>query len=82
MKKSILLLCFSFFFANNAILNASSLGETTKVTAELRPCTVKIKGTFDGVEVNLEVTVDATWLECTFFKRGVRKAIEEALKNS
>ena len=80
MKKSILLLCFSFFFANISLANTSMFKEKIEFKEELKPCTVHIKGTFDGIEVDLEVTVDASWLECTFFKRGVKKAVEEALK--
>jgi len=80
MKKSILIICFSLFAIASSFASSGSIEFFHKEKVEiLKPCTVEIKGDFDGVEVDLEVTVDASWIECTFFKRGVRKAIEKTL---
>lgn len=44
---------------------------------DLVDCTVRIKGTFDGVKVDVEITVyDVTWLECQALKIGIKKAME------
>jgi hypothetical protein len=43
---------------------------------ELMDCTFTIKGTFDGVKVDLQITVyDVSWLECGALKLGVKNAL-------
>ena len=83
MKKLVLIIVFSFLFFNNANSTEKEQNfkniKTTKVY-NFSPCTVTIKGNFDGIEVDLEVTVDATWIECTFLKKGIKDAIKKALK--
>ena len=40
---------------------------------KMKDCTVKIKGNFDGVEVDIEVTVyDVSWTKCTLFQLGIK----------
>jgi type 1 fimbria pilin len=83
MKKSILIIAFSFLFFSSA--NSTEKGQiynNLEITENLdfSPCTVTIKGNFDGVEVDLEVTVDATWFECVFLKKGIKDAIKKALE--
>ncbi len=84
MKKLVLTIFFAFIFLGGiAAANSDLLEISDKVefcNKEPRPCTVTIKGVFDGIEVDIEVTVDASWFECTFLKSGVKKAIEESLK--
>ncbi|MCC1484424.1 hypothetical protein [Winogradskyella immobilis] len=41
------------------------------------PCSVEIKGTFGGDEVDITVTIDVSAIECKLFKDGVKKALEE-----
>jgi hypothetical protein len=78
MKKSILIICLSLFAFGSSFAGSSDINSISKEeTKTLRPCTITIKGNFDGVEVDLEVTVDASRLECYFLKKGVRDAMKQ-----
>lgn len=44
---------------------------------DLMDCTFGIKGTFDGVKVDVQITVsDVSWLECGALKLGVKNAMK------
>ncbi len=66
MRNLILLSFFLFSFFLD--------GEKTDLdlSKSLRDCTVHIEGTFDGVEVDVEVTIsDTSWLKCQALKAKV-----------
>lgn len=44
---------------------------------QVMDCTITIKGNFDGVEVELEITVaDISWLECASLRTAVKLALK------
>jgi hypothetical protein len=82
-----LLILLSPVFASDSgedALRVTSRNETSPPQIVTQPelgkfydCTFTIKGTFDGVKVNLEITVyDITWAECGLLKLGVKKAMK------
>ncbi|MDO6489916.1 MULTISPECIES: hypothetical protein [unclassified Cellulophaga] len=94
MKKSILylfLMTFGFSFAGNSAYNMKKEESLPKIKfdnlttdkysfsdKELIDCAVKVKGTFNGVEVELEVTIsDVSWLKCQAVKLLAKKKIAE-----
>ncbi|MBU2997809.1 hypothetical protein KO500_15270 [Cellulophaga baltica] len=41
--------------------------------SKLKDCAVQIEGNFDGVEVDIEVTIyDVSWGKCTLFQLGIK----------
>jgi hypothetical protein len=83
MKTLVLTIVLSFLFFSNVNSTEKEQNfkniETTKAF-NFSPCTVTIKGNFEGIEVDLEITVDATWIECAFLKKGIKDAIKKVVK--
>ncbi len=84
MKKIVLTIFFAFVFLGGIAASGSILPEIVDQIeidkTKTKPCTVTIKGVFDGIEVDLEITVDTSWFKCAFLKKGVKKALEESLR--
>lgn len=82
-----LLILLSPVFAShegNDLLNSAAQSEleSSQFTSQqehqdLYDCTFNIKGTFDGVKVDLQITVyDISWVECGLLKLGVKDAMK------
>jgi hypothetical protein len=63
MKKLILLIAIVFTtsnFASNSVIDNNKILANEKSTEfDFKPCPIKIKGTYDGKEINITVTVEA-----------------------
>jgi len=48
--------------------------ESSNMLSEVKvDCTIRITGTFDGVEVDVEITIhDVTWVGCKLLQAGIR----------
>lgn len=78
MKKYVIILFFTvlttFSFGNNHI----QLNESYIENIDYGDCTVKVEGTFEGVEVDLEITIsDVPWLKCQAFRILAKKKLAE-----
>lgn len=82
---------FGFSFASNSVYNSIKEEFIPKIKFDnlikdkysfsdkkVRDCTVKVKGTFNGVEVDLEVTIsDVSWFQCQAIKLFAKDKIDE-----
>ncbi len=83
MKKKIFTALLSFLFigvfAKEFTKQNKQIEGVTEIESQkpLGDCTFTIKGNFDGVEVDLEITVsDVSWLECKVLKSRVKQAMQ------
>lgn len=68
------LLLTSFAFVDTKEDTEETISELTKEKdqEEFKDCTFTIKGNYDGLEVDVEITVyDITWVECASLKLAV-----------
>lgn len=93
MKKSIivlLIMTFGFSFASNSVetnksesipkieLDNPSIYQSSFFHKVFVDCTITVQGTFNGVEVDVEVTIsDVSWLKCQAVKLLAKDKIAE-----
>ena len=65
-------ICFTSLASSESSEESASSVETDDQLEQVKDCTFSIKGNYDGVEVDVEITVyDITWAECAALKVAV-----------